>query len=346
MHLFASIRICSHLFAYSIYPRVTAAILGSPVAASFSVIFARSAATIHLGANFHSISSPSFPISSYFFPIGSLYSLVTMPQVNDGTKVSTVISFLLSIYVNIRYFVGRSPYDKHSSFNVSNTPFSANILVTLTFWALLYLLQLLFISQIFLPSVESDSSRAKYTKKVAWHFTVFNLLTFFWTILFTKKHFFLSEILLVINLANIITLYFNHKTYAIRPLGDWVLIHLSTCSFPLSWLFYSVFWNGAVLFNVHKLFGRIIANVLIWDFLLVPLVFIILFNDWGVGLSSTLLMFGLGLGQLLVKVFALQWIFAFVISGILFLFSVIAMATTSFVIVEIETEQAPLIEPA
>lgn len=270
---------------------------------------------------------------------------ITFKMANDGIKVSTLISYFLSIYVNIRYFVGRSPFEKHSPFNVSNTPFSANIITTLTFWAFLYLLQALFISQIFLPSTESNTSRAEYAKKVAWHFTAFNLLTFFWTILFTKKHFFFSEILLLINFVNIITLYFSHKTYVIKPIGDWVLIHLSTSSLPLAWLLYAIFWNGAVLFNVHKLFGRIVSNVLIWDFLIIPMVFILFFNDWGVGLSSSYLMFGLGLGQLLVKAFALQWIFAFVISGVLLIFSFISLVTGSFVVVE-ETEQAPLIESA
>ena len=42
---------------------------------------------------------------------------------------------------------------------------------------------------------------------------------------------------------------------------------------PLSWVMFALFWNGAVMFHIHKLFGRILANVFIWDFLLVPGVF-------------------------------------------------------------------------
>lgn len=151
----------------------------------------------------------------------------------------------------------------------------------------------------------------------------------------------------MLNFVNIVALYFEHKTYAIKPLSTWFLIHWPTAAFPMVWLLYAIFWNGAVLFHVHKLAGRILANILIWVFLLIPTFFLVTFNDYATGIGASILMFGLGLGQLFTKLFALQWIFAFVISGVLLVLSILAAATGT-VIVQTETttasEGAPLLE--
>lgn len=264
-------------------------------------------------------------------------------QINTH-KVSTIISLALSIYANTRYFVGRSPYDHHNPYNVANTPFSGNIIVTLVFWIVLYIHQILFVTQIFLPQLENHNDRINITNKIGWHFTVFNLGSFFWIILFVKKHFFWSELILIINFINVLQLYYIHKTNSIKPLTNWILIHLPTTALPLSWLVYAIFWNGAVLFNVHKFVGRIVSNVLIWDFLLFGLNFIWLYNDYAVGLSTSVLTFGLGLGQLFTRAFALQWIFAFVISGLLFVASILAAFVGPRRSVVVDEEQAPLLE--
>ena len=52
---------------------------------------------------------------------------------------------------------------------------------------------------------------------------------------------------------------------------------------------------------------------------------LLLFNDWAIGFTNAYLMFALAFGQLSTKVFALQWIFAFVIAGILTVWSFIAL---------------------
>ncbi|CAK7892517.1 hypothetical protein CAAN1_01S10440 [[Candida] anglica] len=277
-------------------------------------------------------------------------STTTSSNTLNTHKVATTLSLALSIYGNFRYLVGRSPYDKHSGFHVDNTPFTLNILVTLIFWGILYFLQVSFVTQTFFSSSSSTTggnvSRSEITNVVGWHFTVFNILSFVWSLLFARKHWFLSEIVLIINFLNIIVLYFGHKTYAIKPLSTWTLVHLPTAAFPLSWLLYAIFWNGAVLFHIHKFVGRVVANVLIWDFLLVPGFFLFIFNDYGVGFSSTILAFGLGLGQLFTKAFALQWIFAFTIAGLLFVLSTIAAVTGGLHTQTRSTdaEAAPLLE--
>lgn len=260
-------------------------------------------------------------------------------------KIATIVSWLLAAYASFRYFVGINPFDNHNPYNVRETPFSSNVVVTLTFWGFLFLLQILFVTQIFVPTVNNASgitNRLEVTKLIAWHFSAFNLGVFVWTLLFVHNHYFWSEVVLVLNFVNILLLYFEHKTYSVKPFSNWLLIHLPTAAFPFSWLLYAIFWNGAVLFHVHKLVGRIFANILIWLFLLVPGFFLVVFNDYGIGISSSWLMFGLGLGQLFTKTFALQWIFAFVISGLLFIGSVVGAVTGSVTSRETTNETAPL----
>ncbi|KAG2735414.1 hypothetical protein G9P44_001628 [Scheffersomyces stipitis] len=272
-----------------------------------------------------------------------------MPSNEELTthKVATIISLVLSIWGNAKYAVSKSPFDPDSGFSPGDTPFSGSSIVTFVFWIILYILQITYVFQIFLPDI--DSGRLNTTVLVGWHFFIFNAGTYLWSVLFGSGHYFWSEVVVLINFFNILVLYFNHRTYSIKPLGNWLLIHLPTSAFPFSWLFYAIFWNGAVLFKSTGLAARIIANVIVWDFLLVPGFLVLVFGDWGIGISSSIITFGLGLGQIFTKVIALQWIFSFVISGILLLLSVFAAVTgTTYVRTEVITvvetnESAPLI---
>lgn len=263
-------------------------------------------------------------------------------------KISTIVSWVLSAYSTVRYFAGRQPFSDDSPHHVSETPFTLNIFVTIAFWAFLMLMQILFVSQIFVPVVDNAAgvtNRLDFTKKVGWHFTAFNLLVFGWTNLFVRKHYFWSVVLLVVNFFNILVLYLTHKTFAIKPVRDLALIHFTTAALPFSWLLFAIFWNGAVLFHIHKFVGRVIANMTVWLLLLIPGFFTLGFNDWGLGFSSSFLAFGLGLGQLFTKAFALQWIFGFIISGLLFILSV-AVATGTLARKNIigSSEAAPLLQ--
>lgn len=261
-------------------------------------------------------------------------------------KIAAVVSLGLSIYGNVRYLSGRSPYDKHSPFHVDENPFTANIISILAYWAVLYLHQVLFVVQIFLPTLRGYTNRAGVTKSVGVHFIIFNTLAFIWSILFARKHFFWSLVILFLNLFNIWYVYLNYKTYKIRPLSNWFIVHLPVTAFPLSWLIYAIFWNGAVLFHVHKFIGRVISNVLIWDFLIIPGFYLVVYNDWGVGISSAWIVFSIGLAQFFTKIFALQWIFAFIIAGILTAASIFTAVTGTlgFTLANSqEAESAPLL---
>ncbi|KAG7854323.1 hypothetical protein KL939_005071 [Ogataea angusta] len=107
---------------------------------------------------------------------------------------------------------------------------------------------------------------------------------------------------------------------------------------------YAIFWNGACLFHSHNksLMARILANVLVWEFLVVPLAILVFYQDWSIGLSTSLLMLGLGFGQLFTKVVALQWLFAFIIAAVNFVVSVVIMFGSGLRTVNRE-EQAPLL---
>jgi len=230
-------------------------------------------------------------------------------------RIFNIGSFILSVYGSLTLIFHH--HSHKDGFQNNETPFSANILFVLGFWGLFYLLQLGYLAQ-FLNNVGNSLP-------VSWHYTLFNLFHFVWTIFYKHEYYLLSEIILIINFFNILVSYFNHQTYKYRVSQNinWLLIHLPTGVFPLTWLLYGIFWNGAILFHIHHLFGRIVSNVLIWDFLVVPGLFLILFNDWAFGLTNAYLTLGIGLSQLFTKLFALQWIFAFIISGLLFVFSLI-----------------------
>lgn len=257
-------------------------------------------------------------------------------------KVVTTLALVLAIYGNFRYALGRAPVEKNPEddpfFRVGFTPFTGNILLILIYWGVLHLLQISFVAQYFFPEEQpgeraasstignvlqgGQPTRLQIADHVGWHFTVFNFLHFFWTLLFVNGHYIWSELFIILNFFNILTLYVAHKTYAIKPLRNYVLIHFSTAALPFAWLLHALFWNGAVVVGRNGFVARIFANIFVWDYLLVPTVLLIIYRDWAVGFSSAAVSLALALGQLFTKVFALQWIFAFIIAGLLFLFSV------------------------
>lgn len=243
-------------------------------------------------------------------------------------KIATIASFILSIYGNVRYLVGRGHLND-VPFHVHDTPFTANILMTIGYWIVTYVMQVIFLSNIFVPSEDSLVSSGEVSK-ISVHFMIFNILQFVWNYLFAHKYWFVSEIVAILNFLNILGLYFSHRTYRIAPFKKWFSIHMPVSALPLSWLFYVIFWNGVVLFNVHKFVGRVICNVLIWDFLIVPGMFLFLFGDYGVGFSSAYILFALSVGQFFTKVFALQWIFALIIGSLLVLLSIVVAVSPDF----------------
>jgi len=74
--------------------------------------------------------------------------------------------------------------------------------------------------------------------------------------------------------------------------------------------------------NAHHLAARIVANIFIWTILGFGVFFLLAFKDYTIGFELAVLSLSLALAQLGTRVFALQWIFAFVIMGLLIVLSV------------------------
>lgn len=259
-----------------------------------------------------------------------------------ASKVTISVSYALSVFATLFYLL---PAQSSKHFV---TPFSASIAVTSIYWIVTLLGQFLFIAKTLFNENVSQANQTNIIAVVGPHFAFSNILHFFWCYFFAREHFVISELLVLLNLLNILALYFSHKTIAIKSIPDWLTVHLPITGLPLSWTLYAIFWNGAALFHSHNksLLPRLLANIFIWEFLLVPMALLVFYSDWSIGISTSFLMLGVGLYQMLTKLIALQWIFAFTISGVDFVFSVLYMFNSAIRQVETESsssDQAPLL---
>lgn len=260
------------------------------------------------------------------------------------TKFVTLLAFVLSVYFNFKTAFGRHFHGgKHYDSRVGHTPFTANILFVFAYWIFTYISQLFYLANVYAPGSELYGNESI---AIGWHFSLFNILQVLWSYFFSKGHFVLSEIVLIINFFNLLSLYVSHKTYAKRPVSKWFLVHIPITVLPLVWVFYAIFWNGAVMVGgATSLAARILANVFIWDFLLVPALYLVLYRDWAIGLAFAYISFGIAFSQFLGHIIALQWIFALVIGGLLTLGSLIVAVTPASETPIADAERAPLLNP-
>lgn len=221
---------------------------------------------------------------------------------------AAIISYLLLLFSNVRYAFGRrSPWDPDHQDDVAFTPFTANIFGIFAFFAVSGLLQLIYLGQHFYNSPRLFNLV----------FIVNNFISLMWSYLFARGHFFLSEVLAITNFVILLAVYLFGQSYTVRPLSTWLAVNGSVVVMPMVWNHYLVYWNGAVLVGAKHLLARIIANVFIWEFLISPSMLMLITGDYFLGFSNAYLVGAIGLGQLFTRVFALQWIFAFVIMGCL-----------------------------
>jgi hypothetical protein len=132
----------------------------------------------------------------------------------------------------------------------------------------------------------SDSVYVAAAGNVGSHYIANNLLLFGFVHLWVRSHFWLAELLLVINFANLSLAYFRHST---TPR----LIHIGTVSGPLAWNFVALYWVGAVAVHKHPahLIPRIVANVFIWGILGYGVFFLAAFKDYTMGFELSILAF-------------------------------------------------------
>lgn len=258
--------------------------------------------------------------------------------VDNTDFIIAAISWVLCVVSNIRYEFGRrSPWDHGHQDDVAFTPFTANLPLIAIYWLTTSLIQIAYLGRYFSVT----------PKNLTWHFIGSNCLLLFWSYLFARGHYFFSLIVVIANFINLAIAYIVTGSYRIRPLSAWFIVHGAIVALPLQWVFYLVFWNGAVLFHAKHLLSRVVANILVWDFLLVPGLLVLLFGDYLSGLAAAWISLALAFGQLFTKVFALQWIFSFIVTGCLFVlaivFSVRPPPEFDFIDVSVVDETAPLI---
>lgn len=263
-------------------------------------------------------------------------------------RILTISTWLLSFIPTI-YYTYHAPHDyvtphhhyhhRHSIFGQSYahpTPFTINYVFVSIYWIAMFIGQLGYVWHLF----ADNQVWVKAACNVGPHFILFNLLNFAHIMLWTRAYFVLSEVALALNFLQLTSLYFRHSI----PIGsarhavhsshhvpqsqpqDYISlstiksIHIPTVSMPLVWTYFALFWNGAVMVRCHDaMVCRVLANVAIWGIVPFAGTFLFAYEDWTVGLAIAYLTAGLGVGQLFMKMFALQWIFAFTIMSIVVL---------------------------
>lgn len=235
--------------------------------------------------------------------------------------ILTSVTFVVSAYYSIFKFL---PHLK----DIRNTPFTANSFFVIVFWAAFTLSQFLFLFKVTRDQI-SIPSHAFLS-----HLTMFNILHLAWVLLLLRRFYLIAEILVLANFVNVLSFYVSERSY--RTKTGLLYVHLPLSSFPFTWLFYTILWNGFLIFttrdgrghdheNEFGLAARILSNMLIFEYLFVPFVLLLLYKDWTFGILLSFLVFGIGLDQVLVKVIALQWIFAFIIATVVFLLSIVVL---------------------
>jgi hypothetical protein len=237
-------------------------------------------------------------------------------------RILVPLSWAVVVIVGIYYTV-HPPDVKHGhrlfkQGNKHTTPFSLNGTLTGIYWILILLSQLSYVYHLFSRQTALVTSAAN----IASHFILSNLALFIWILLWTRNHFWGSEILLILNFINLHAAYWRHRRLP-------AFVHLPAIAGPYAWTVFGLFWNGAVAVDSNKLPARIVANVFIWVLFAVGSGHIVSTQDYILGYCLSWLMLALAVKQLAIKVVALQWIFAFVIFAI-FLIESIYLSSTKY----------------
>lgn len=202
-------------------------------------------------------------------------------------KITTAVSYLL-LLVTAWYYAFNSPHqdedgikhhDRFWHHNVS-TPFAQNSVMTSIYWIVLFILQLFHSYSLYV----TDADHVNAAANVGGHFVANNLLLFGFIHLWVRGHYWLSELLIVINFFNLSFAYFRNST---TPR----LIHIGVISGPLAWNFAALYWVGAVAFHSNHMAARIVANVFIWGWLGYGMFFLAVYKDYTMGFALSILAF-------------------------------------------------------
>ncbi|KAK5070240.1 hypothetical protein LTR64_002079 [Lithohypha guttulata] len=264
-------------------------------------------------------------------------------------KVLTIVSWLFVVITGAYYTFNKPHEHRHHHINHTiwgqndhrRTSFSLNSVVISIYWVVTLVLQAHYVRYLW----DADESYKTSAANVGSHFILHNTLTFGFIMLWVRGHFWLGEILLAINLFNLVLLYFRHSSYP-------RLIHIPIVSAPLAWTYVAMLWDGAAAVNAHNLPARVAGNIIIWGLLAIGGFYLLVFKDYSMGFELAILSLAIALGQLGTKALAIQWVFAFVIMGLLLIGSVV-IAVPSVIgqrkedlpqVVDEDRERAPLLD--
>jgi hypothetical protein len=235
-------------------------------------------------------------------------------------KVLTILSWLLLV-ITALFYTSRAPEDGHylrraifAQSHAHPTPYTLSHVFVGIYWIVLFILQAGYVWHLFSKNEVYQVSAAN----VGSHFILSNLFFFAYIMLWVRSEFAWAEVILVVQFFNLLALYLRHAT---TPR----FIHIPVVSMPLAWTFVSLFWTGAIAVHsgAHDTPARIVANVFLWSWLVFGGFFLVVFKDYTLGFALSFLTAALGVAQFSEKVVALQWIFAFTIMGVLFIFTVL-----------------------
>jgi hypothetical protein len=251
-------------------------------------------------------------------------------------KVLTILTWLLSVVVSVYYCV-EEPHDGYTIRRriwdqnyLYPSAFTMNSTIADIYWVVLFIMQIGYVSHLF----SNNTDHVHAAASVGSHFIFNNLFHFAFVMLFVRSHFAWAEVILLLNFANLSSLYFRHNTYP-------RFIHTPVASMPLAWTYVAIYWNGAIMVpHQHNLVARIFGNVFIWGILVYGAFFIFAYKDYTMGFSLSVLAAAIGVAQFTRQIVALQWIFSFVIMATLFM-GTLVVALPAWTGREIKWRRAP-----
>jgi hypothetical protein len=200
-------------------------------------------------------------------------------------KITTTISYLLLV-VTAFYYSFNDPSDDHHHRNArfwkhnGPTPFAQSAIITSIYWIVLFALQLVYAWSLYTTNTVYVTAAAN----IGAHFVANNLLLFGFVHLWVRSHYWLAELLIIINFFNLTFAYFRHST---TPR----LIHIGTVSGPLAWNFVALYWVGARVVHTNHFAARIVSNVFIWGWAGYGVFFLAAYKDYTMGYALSILSF-------------------------------------------------------
>ncbi|EPY52337.1 fungal protein [Schizosaccharomyces cryophilus OY26] len=200
-------------------------------------------------------------------------------------------------------------------YNHNATPFFANKIMLGTYIAIEYLFFLSMNIPLLLLGDQVNDFSFSIIHSSIWY----NILVILTVLTFVREKFYWTALLSLLLFSTAFTMY----SQSLRLRNG--VIEMLTMKFPSKLVFGKSIWFVVYAFSVaihcRSIGCRVFSNVFIWFVAILYLAPILGFHDWALSLISAYLFGAIGVGQLLIHLFALQHIFAFIISGLMTLFA-------------------------